>query len=333
MKNFKAILSTTLLCSILIAGSALAAEFNLKIQTYTPPELSEYMFKFAKNLETMSGGRIKTQVFTSGELVSSSDTLKATAAGLIDIAQGSGYHYSELEGATIQAGMPMSWQSAVETEVLWFEMGFNELVAKTFEKQNVHYLGPIFLSPYAITTKEPVNSLDDLAKMKIRATSGPSKMFKKLGISAVYLKSEEMYLALSTGQIDGVLWGGATDYNGLKLMEAAPYYCQTYIMNPIVDALFINPATWNKLPADLKRIVEMAAHQASWDYQTWSMNGEYSLLKTNYGGKVTNLPAEDVVKLTAAAQELWEEEAAKSELSKQMVDKVKELLRNVGRLK
>jgi TRAP-type C4-dicarboxylate transport system substrate-binding protein len=318
---------------LISAFNASAAEFNLKFQTYLPPALSGANKRMAEDIEKMSGGRIKVTLFTSAELVSSSDTLKACRSGIIDIAMGSGYHFSELKSGTIQAGMPMTWSSPVEAEVLWEKMGFKALVAQSFEPFGVHYLGPVLLSPYAITSKKPVRNLQDLSKMKIRATSGPAKMFKKLGINTTYLKSEEMYLALTTGQIDGVLWGGAADYDSMNFPEVSPWYCNTYIVNPIVDSLFISNKTWKKLPDDLKAIIENAAHRSSWEYMAGSMYGEYKIQNDKYKGKITTLPEEDVIKLTDAAQIIWDEEAQKDPLNQKMVDKIKELLRSLGRLK
>ena len=142
-----------------------------------------------------------------------------------------------------------------------------------------------------------------------------------------------MYLALSTGQVDGVLWGGATDYDAMKFFEVSPYYCTTYIVNPIVDSIFINKKTWDKMPDDLKAIIEQAVHRSSWDYVTFAMDGEYKSQSTTYKGKVTSLPTEDISKLTEAAQIVWEEEAQKDDLNRQMVEKIKEFLRSLGRLK
>ena len=74
------------------------------------------------------------------------------------------------ERGPIEAGLPMTWANQVETEVLWHQMGFGELVAKAYDKAGVRYVAPIFAGPYAISTKTPVNSLADLQKMKLRNT-------------------------------------------------------------------------------------------------------------------------------------------------------------------
>ena len=316
-------------------GHATAADpqYTMKMVTYHAPNLAFTFRNMAKNIETMSGGRIKVNLFVGGELVSSSDALKAVRAGTIQIAHGSAYHWDEMKSAGVETGLPMTWVSAVESEVLWENMGFKDLVAKTYDAAGVHYLGEVWIAPYAITTKKPITGIADLQKIKIRATTGPAKMFNKLNIRTVYLKPEEMYMALSTGQIDGVLYGGAAEYKELNFPEVCPYYCSTYITNPISDCFIINKKLWEELPADLKAILEHAAYRGRWEYYSWLMGEEYKILETAYKGKVTTLDPQSVAKMTEAAQVIWEEEAKASPLAGQMVEKMKGLLRSAGRLK
>lgn len=310
-----------------------AAEFNIKMSTYLSPNMAGPIKTLGQNLEAMSNGRIKVTVFSGGELVSSSDSLKAVKAGTIQIAHGSGYHWSESKFAPIEAGMPMTWASAVEADALWDQLGFFEIIKEGYDELGVHYLGPAWMAPYAITTKKPVNSIEDLQKMKIRASTGPAKMFAKLGISTVYMKPEELYLALSTGQIDGVLYGGAIEYKELSFPEVAPYYCSTFILNPITDAFIVNKKFYAKLPDDLKKIVDLSFYKARWSYYIWVMAQEYKTRKEFYPGKVTTLSNSDVEKLTEAAQIIWDEEAKGSPLNAKLVNTLKDFLRSAGRLK
>jgi TRAP-type C4-dicarboxylate transport system substrate-binding protein len=313
--------------------TAHAAEFNIRLSTYLSPNMAGPIKEIGKDLEVMSNGRIKVTAFAGGELVSSSDSLKAVKSGVIQIAHGSGYHWSESKFAPIEAGMPMTWASAVEADALWDQLGFFDIIKKGYDELGVHYLGPAYMAPYAITTKKPVKSIEDLKKMKIRASTGPAKMFAKLGISTVYMKPEELYLALSTGTLDGVLYGGAIEYKELSFPEVAPYYCSTFILNPITDAFIINKKFYAKLPADLKRIVDLSFYKARWNYYIWVMAQEYETRKAFYPGKVTTLSATDVEKLTEAAQIIWDEEAKGSPLNEKLVNILKNFLRSAGRLK
>lgn len=137
--------------------------------------------------------------------------------------------------------------------------------------------------------------------MKLRSGGGSAKMFNKLGVATVSMPPEDIYLALSTGVVDGALYGGAFEYKTMKFTEVAKYYNTTSIVNPLVDNFIINQKLWGKLPADLKAIVKSAARQARWDYYNSVMGAEYDIRATDYAGKLTSFPEDDVVKLTAAA--------------------------------
>ena len=255
-----------MLFAVFLVGSApglspvLAAEFNIKLATYYSPNMLQGDKALAENIEKMSGGRIKIQIFAGGELVSSGDILKAVKSGVVDMGHGSGFHFPEVKIAAVEAGLPMAWTSAMDAQTLWDQFGFHELVAEAYEAQGVIYLGPYWAAPYAILSKKPIHSLADLQKMKIRATSGAGKMFAKVNVPTVYMKPEEIYTALSIGQIDGALYGGAVEYKEMKWYEVAPYYCTTFMLSPINDVLIFNPKLWQKLPDDLKAIVRSAAY-------------------------------------------------------------------------
>lgn len=334
MSNWKSFLTiiVSLLALFLFAPSAIAADFKLKFSTYFSPSMAGTFINMGKNIETMSNGRIKVTVFSGGELVSSSDALKAVRGGTIQMAHTSGYHNSEVKEGPIEAGLPMTWANHLETEVLWNHMGFKELIARAYDKAGVKYLTPVFAGPYAISTKTPIKSLADLQKMKLRATSGPSNMFKSVGIASVYMKPEEMYLAVSTGQIDGVLYGSALEYKELSMFEVAPYYCTSFIVSPIVDNIIISKKFYNSLPDDLKAIVEMAAFKACWEYAALVMGSEYETIGTVYAGKTTQLDPASIAKITAAGQDVWADAAEVSPLAGEMVEMIKKMLRSAGRL-
>jgi len=168
--------------------------------------------------------------------------------------------------------------------------------------------------------------------MKLRAGGGAAKMFNKLGIATVSMPPEDIYLALSTGAVDGALYGGAFEYKTMKFTEVAKYYNTTSIVNPLVDNFIVNQKLWEKLPADLRAIINSAARQARWDYYNSVMGSEYDIRSTDYAGKLTSFSAEDVAKLTSAAVNVWDEEAKKSPEAAQAIELIKKLNKMMGRL-
>ncbi|MBS3919553.1 MAG: TRAP transporter substrate-binding protein DctP [Deltaproteobacteria bacterium] len=314
-------------------ASAQKKVYNLKLQSYYSPAMISGDKKFAETIEKMSNGRIKVTVFSGGELVASDQILHAVKAGTVDIGHGYGAYYPDVAIGIIESGLPMAWNSAVEAELLYEQYGLLPLVSESYKKAGVHYLGPTWAAPYAILTKKPIANLDDLRKLKIRTTAGAAKMFNKVGVSTVYLPPEEVYLALSTGQIDGVLYGCAEEYKINKFYEVAPYYCTSFILNPIVDCMVINEKVWSQLPDDLKSILTTATYRARWHYYMSVFAKEYSVREEIFKGKLTSLPPEDIEKLTNAAFSVWEEEAKKSPSNARAVNLLKDLNKKLGRLK
>jgi len=305
--------------------------FEWRYATYYPRSIFWAEEEFCDRIERLTDGRIKLTPFAGGELIPSEELLHAVAAGTVEIGHGYSSYFAELGVANIDCGLPMAWSNGQAASILWDQLGYQALAEESYAEAGVHYLGPTFAAPYHILTTKPVNSLNDLRKMKIRATAGFAKMFDKLGVANVYLPGEELYLNLSTGVIDGVLWGGASDYQMLSLDEVAEYYLISPMNEPNADGMFVNPDAWDKLPDDLKLILETETYYQRWRYWLKTLNDEFSVRQEIFN--LTSLPAEDVAEMTEAAMVVWDEEAAKSALNAEAVELLKDLNRTLGRIK
>ncbi len=191
MKKIIAFIFIAALSFGLLPGSAALAEetYNLKLQTLHPPSLMGYMETFAKDVETASNGRIKVQVFAGGELVATSNMLKAVGTGTVDIANGVGAYYSELTIGNIETGLPQAWASPQDANMIFDNLGLQAIIEKEYAKHGVKYLASMWAIPHQILTKEPVNNLDELRKMKIRAIGGSAKLLRSLGVNTVNMSN------------------------------------------------------------------------------------------------------------------------------------------------
>ncbi|WP_028579986.1 TRAP transporter substrate-binding protein DctP [Desulfogranum japonicum] len=327
MKNLRRAACLTLLVTILMSWTmAFAADkvYRMRLQSYYPQSMLSGAENFAQLAKTMSNGRLEITVFPGGTLASPDNILKSVKTGMIDIGQGSGSYYSELIIGNTEIGLPMAWRNSSEARFLYRGLGFENLLISEYEKQGVHYLGSAPAATYHILTKEPASSIEDLKEMKIRAIGGAAKMLNKVGVATVNIKSSEMYLAITTGAIDGILFGGAMDYKSMKLNEVAGYYNATPIVDPIMDSFIINPKVWASLPADLQTILECAALRAGLEYYDNIQKDEYLLRDEAFKG-ITNFSAEDIALLEKAALEVWDEEATRSPEVKKAVDLLKQM--------
>ncbi len=330
-KRFLAFLGALAL-PCLMAFPADAAEYNLKLQTYYSPTTATAAKFFADEVKKLTGGKVEIQVFTGGELVGSANILKSVRSGMIDIGHGMGHHFSERKSGLIESGLPMSWMSEQEATELYDKRGLGKLFAEQYDKLGVVYLGPVWAAPYNTLSKKPIRSLDDMRKMKVRVVGASAKMLTALGVSCVNMPPEDIYMALTTGQIDAVVYGCAAEYKETKYYEAAGWLNVTPLIDPITDTLIINKKLWKKFPEEIREAFRTAALETRTVYYDWAMGTSADVINEIFKDKTTTFDEADQKELTRAALTVWEEEAKKSPDAKQAVEILKAFAKEKGRL-
>ncbi len=331
MKKLMFACVASLLC-FFCSTSLFAAEFELKMQTYYPPTMFDGLKKFVERVETYSDGRVKINLYAGGELVASSNILKSVRSGMIDIGHGMGHHWSEMKLGRIESGLPMAWMSTVEAQMIYEDMGLKEIISAEYDKVGVVYLGPTWAAPYQTLTKKPVSSLEGLSGMKIRAVGATANVLSAVGVNSVSLPPEDIYMALTTNQIDGVVYGSASDYKNTKYYEAAEYFNATPLLDPITDTVIISKRTWEKLPPELQGVIKLAIDQLRWDWYSHSEVASLDVIDTIFKDKVSTFGAEDQAQLTKAAVEIWEKEAERSPEAAKAIEIIKKFATQKGRL-
>jgi len=121
--------------------------------------------------------------------------------------------------------------------------------------QNVKFLGASALDTYHLMTTFPVSSVDDLSGRKILAPGPSAAWLEGTGAVAVDGSLTTYYQQIQTGVADGVitiLTGAAPN----RLHEVAPYITLVGIGSQVTGALAINLDTWNRLPGDVRAVLE-----------------------------------------------------------------------------
>ena len=316
-----------------MSGAAFAADkYRFKMQhLHSAPEIVKFHQDFAEKVKTNTGGRIVIDVFPSGALVPTAQMAQAVGTGTLDMAFCyGGYHSGALDVANIESGLPMAWGNIDEATRFHQVLDFDTMIREAYAGINVRWMNPVMENPFLLLTKKPVHSLADLKPMKIRATVTIASILKPFGIATVYLPAEEFYTALSTGVIDGVIYGSEASYAGLKLQEVAPYITDMKILNPMSSAIIMNKKTWEGMPADLKGILEETS-KAAYGVSYFAYRAKLDAAARKHF-KATQFNAEDVAKLTGAAQAVWDTEAKKSPRVAKGVELLRALAKDHGRL-
>ncbi|WP_424990680.1 TRAP transporter substrate-binding protein [Fluviibacterium sp. S390] len=317
-----------------MATVASADTTRLRFHTFYGTEIDPILKKFRDTVKENSGGDLRIQTFHGGELVASDQLLEAAKKGSIDIAHGHGGYWSgQVDIGNIEAGLPGGWTSLDEARAFFDSEPVDALLTAAYDEAGVVYLGKGYGHDYDLLTKEPVTSLDDLKTRKIRATSNVAKVLEYFEIPTVYLPAGELYIGMSTGVIDGAIYGGPIEYEQLKLNETAKHYTRLNMLMPGWTETFLaNKEKWDGLSDEHKAIMEEAIAQFAADITGWLAEGNQSVVDKGDVFEFAVLPDEDSKQLTVAAQAVWQEEAERSARNAELIDLLVANAKAQGRL-
>jgi len=128
----------------------------------------------------------------------------------------------------------------------------------------VGYVAIPTLSVSVFCSKEPVNTLEDLKKIKLRVWAREQvETFTRLGVSAQIIPQEETYVALKTGVVDCALYPAL--YAGtISLQEVTNYASFLYPMASAPYTLGVETKRWEATDPAIKEAITTAAN-ALWD--------------------------------------------------------------------
>ncbi|CAG8998672.1 MAG: Lactate-binding periplasmic protein [Candidatus Celerinatantimonas neptuna] len=323
-------LCTVILTCAIFLSSAQAAKYNWRFANlYSRGTAFGKVYEsLAHNIETMSNGRIKVQVLYAGEGVESSGIFGAVKSGLLQMgAPFQSMNAGELPAGVVEIGLPGTTSNVSNLMTLFHERGWNKILKKAYASQGLVWLEPYIQPAVYIITKKPIKSLSDFKGMKIRAPGAYGKFLRKLGASPVSLAWGEIYTSLATGVIDGSIGSNMIDHRDGNHEEVAKYMYPLPLAGAQVLPIIVNRSAWNKLPEDLKEIVNAATVIHARDQLTksrlWESQAVADMEKK--GLKWSPAPSEaDQKKWHDTAMELWDEYAKAGPYSKQLVEILKE---------
>ncbi len=304
---------------------------------WSPLELDEQQW-FINEIEEVSGGRLRIDAYACDVLIPGAENIWAVKDGIVNMALTTGSYYSEvIPVGDIEFGVPFGWRGRSEAAAFFYETGFIENILRpAYAEHNVYYLAPVFCSRYTMMTVDPIHNLEEMKTKTIRCIGGVADTLEKVGVPTTYISGSEIYMALATGVIDGFVWCCPLTYYLLKYYEVCSSIVSPDLMDPLVTNLLVNMDDWNALPDDLKVILETTAMSNNFratSYWTYGNAGATSTMAEEFGVTVTTLPDEDVLELTEAAFEVWDDIAARDSVyAAPAVKLLKEFLKTMGHI-
>ncbi|MCL4178160.1 MAG: TRAP transporter substrate-binding protein [Verrucomicrobia bacterium] len=254
------------------AGAAGVAVTTLKLAHGLSPEHPVHlgMMHLREQLAELSGGRMRLDLYPSGQLGSETECLEQVQRGSLAMTKSS---TAPLEGFIEEMkvfGLPYLFADEPHFwEVLDGEIGA-ELLAKGRSK---NLLGLCYYdagSRSFYTRTRMIETPADLKGLKIRVQNSPvaMKMVEALGGAPTPIAWGELYSALAQGTVDGAE-NNAPSYVFEKHCEVAPYYSLD-AHTRVPDILLISAAVWDRLSSvEQGWLAEAAAASSQFQRRLW----------------------------------------------------------------
>jgi len=223
---------------------------------------------FADSVTLASGGRLKIKLFSAGELVGAMESFDAVSKGQADIGHDwPGYWKGKNENFVSFASVPFGLDT--EGYNIWlYERGGLEQMQELYGRYNLFALpGGNGGQEMGLFSNKKATKMADFKGMRVRTPGWYMDILNSLGASVTPLPGGEVYLALERGVIDAAEFSSPAINYPMGFDEITKYVIEPGVHQPSVQcAFFINKDSYNKLPADLKWIIDIAAKET----QLWS---------------------------------------------------------------
>ncbi|MGS5086330.1 TRAP transporter substrate-binding protein [Hydrogenophaga sp. A37] len=246
--------------AVTMAGTAMAQTVTLRLHQMLPAQATipaKALVPWAQKVEAESGGRIKVQQFNAMQLGGTPPQLFDQARdGVVDLTwtvlgyTPGRFNKTEVFELPFMSGSAESSSKAIQEYVEMFaadEFKDVKLIA-------VHTHGPGLFH-----TKTPVTGLESLRGMKVRGGSRIiSNMLTKLGATPVGMPVPAVTDALSKGTIDGttIPWEVTPSLKVTELVKNHTTFAGKQGLYTQTFAFSMNKASYDKLPPDLKKVID-----------------------------------------------------------------------------
>lgn len=289
-------------------ASAQAKTITLRFAQFFPPGhphsvLSE---QWCKEIEKRTNGKVKWNHYAGGSVVPPTQAYDGIVGGVVDAGfVVLGWHTGKFPLSEV-AAYPMGMPSGVVATKIANEY-YEKFKPAELSEVKVCYLHST--GPGILHTKKPVNKLEDLKGMKIRAFGPLMKWTVDLGAVPIGMPMGDAYDALSKGVVDGV-WAPYEAVATYKLGEVVKYHIENLASSHHgVQVVMMNKKTWNSLPADVQKIID--AVDAEWAPKQGKVWDDADQMGKDFakqrGNTVIRLSAQEDARWLAAAQPVFDE--------------------------
>jgi TRAP-type mannitol/chloroaromatic compound transport system substrate-binding protein len=301
---------------------------------WSAAELTYKAFQdFCERVKVNTNGRLIIEPFAAGAVVGAFETLDAVSSGVLQAhSSWPGYFTGKDAGLAVISDFVFGYQHPYQAEAWFYHRGGLEMLRQAYAKYNAYPVGVSWWGVETMVSKKPLKSMADIKGVKFRSPQGmTAEILTKLGASIVVLPGGEVFSALDKGVVDAADWGSLSMNQRMGFHDVAKYPTKLFHSMPVQE-FTVNVAAWQKLPADVKGIVQSTTHEWTWDQVQRVAVDDVRVAKelAAKGIKEEAWSGPEMVKMRELAQKTWEEWSKKTPLAKQAYDSQIAWLRELG---
>ena len=302
-----------LLLAVLFFGSlfsvtAIAAPIKLNYANFPPAPTFPcvQMERWKTEVEKRTNGAVEIKTFPGSTLLDAKNMMDGVIAGQADIGCLCMAYQPGRFMLTNALALPVGFPDATVASLALWDI-YSKYKPKAFEKVKV--LTMFTCAPANIYAKKPLNTLEDLKGLELRASGGVAEYLKALGATPVGMPQSEAPEALQKGVVKGAASSLETLMD-FKYAELCKYVMM--VNGPVYPfSVVMNLDKWNSLPQDVKDVMDgLSVEQAFWtgNYMDKHVDESVAWSKKNHNIEITELSAEtlaELEKLVSPITEKW----------------------------
>lgn len=273
MKNKKHLRIAAAFISVLMIGILMTAcgkndgeqRYAYPLATASPEDTVTQIYaeKFAEEVDRLSGGSIKIQVYANSTLGGDRELLESCKDGDIPfVVQNTAPQVTFMPDLAI-FDVPCAFENLDECREVLDDPEFSTLISSVYEKGGYQLLGVADQGFRIMSTNKPVKGIGDFKGQKIRTMENPFHLafWKSIGANPTPMSFAEVYIGLQQHTIDAQ----ENPYEVIvsnRLYEQQDYVVETNHL-PHLITLIMNDEFFKDMPEENQRILKEAAATAT----------------------------------------------------------------------
>jgi TRAP-type C4-dicarboxylate transport system substrate-binding protein len=310
-----------------------ATTYTMKLGTLTINDMAhEWLKQFAAAVERDSQGRIKSEIFPSGQLGSAAREIEGTQFGSIQVIIMPPDFLAGVDERFETPSAPGTFTSMEQAQRVVFDPEFRKIFLALGASKGLVGLSLIPNSPVTVLTRNPARHLADFKGLKIRILTSDFQIeqVKRLGATPVAMSLGDVMPALQQGAIDGAL-AAVAPFTPLHFYDAAKYMTETgqYYVFLVIE---MSKKWLDALPPNLQKIVRDDADSISRSILPWQLTEIETQRKAwvEHGGELISLPPDEQAEMMKRMSTIADDVGQTRPAIKEMYDLLKAAFKRQG---